>query len=256
VRRDEFLKSLKATATASRVTDFLAWCTAVESRYIRMRYAMLFYSLLFTFVASPILGAFHVESTPLHFLLALNMMLALAPIRTVSVRRALVGLIIVAFVMRLLASQLGNVFSSAMTIWTFVGLLAAANALRSVLVTKSIRSEEIYAALSAYLLAGISFGIFYWAVERAWPGSLMYGGAVPKVFSQSNGIYFSFVTLATLGYGDFVPVSDVTRGLAIVEAVAGQMYLGVMVARLVSLYVAGAGQQQETASKKQEAKSQ
>jgi len=44
------------------------------------------------------------------------------------------------------------------------------------------------------------------------------------------------VTLATLGYGDIVPASDSTRGLAILEAVSGQMYLTVLVARLVSLY--------------------
>ena len=49
-------------------------------------------------------------------------------------------------------------------------------------------------------------------------------------------IYYSFVTLTTLGYGDVVPRSEVMRGLAILEAVAGQLYLAV-----VSLYAAGAG---------------
>jgi hypothetical protein len=48
--------------------------------------------------------------------------------------------------------------------------------------------------------------------------------------------YFSFVTIATLGYGDIVPRSDVSRGLAIFEGVGGQLFLAVMVARLVSLY--------------------
>jgi hypothetical protein len=51
----------------------------------------------------------------------------------------------------------------------------------------------------------------------------------------------SFVTLATLGYGDIVPRSEVTRGLAIMEAVAGQLYLAVMIARLVSSYVSREG---------------
>jgi len=54
-------------------------------------------------------------------------------------------------------------------------------------------------------------------------------------------IYYSFVTLTTLGYGDIVPRSEVARGLAIMEALVGQLYLAVMVARLVSLYVAGEG---------------
>ena len=52
-------------------------------------------------------------------------------------------------------------------------------------------------------------------------------------------MYFSFVTLATLGYGDIVPRTDVARGLAIVEGVGGQLFLAVLVARLVSLYSRG-----------------
>jgi hypothetical protein len=44
------------------------------------------------------------------------------------------------------------------------------------------------------------------------------------------------VTLSTVGYGDIVPINHIVRGLAIFEAIAGQLYLAVMVARLVSLY--------------------
>jgi hypothetical protein len=54
-----------------------------------------------------------------------------------------------------------------------------------------------------------------------------------------SAFYFSFVTLATLGYGDIVPRTDVARGLAIVEGVGGQLFLAVLVARLVSLYGRG-----------------
>jgi voltage-gated potassium channel len=62
-------------------------------------------------------------------------------------------------------------------------------------------------------------------------------GGEPLVdFSIGTAIYFSFVTLATLGYGDIVPRSEVARGVAIVEAVAGQLYLAVMVARLISIF--------------------
>ena len=62
-------------------------------------------------------------------------------------------------------------------------------------------------------------------------------------------IYYSFVTLTTLGYGDIVPRSEVVRGLAIMEAVAGQLYLAVMIARLVSLYISGAGQGNQRAAR-------
>jgi hypothetical protein len=52
-------------------------------------------------------------------------------------------------------------------------------------------------------------------------------------------MYFSFVTIASLGYGDIVPLSAPARSVAVLEALSGQMYLAVLVARLVSLYSRG-----------------
>jgi hypothetical protein len=220
-----------------KLTAFADWCANGTSRYFRHRYAILFFSLLFTFIASPVTAALGVGSAPLQLLLAINLIIAILPIKTLNVRRTLVTLLIVALAVRLLAGFFGQAFSSALGVWTLVGLVGAGMALRSVFRARSVDSEHIYAALSAYLLAGLSFGVLYWSVERTSPGSLLYAGA-NQLISQADGIYFSFVTLATLGYGDFVPKSDLTRGLAIVEAVAGQLYLSVMVARLVSLWVA------------------
>ena len=98
-----------------------------------------------------------------------------------------------------------------------------------------VDAEHLYAAISAYLLAGIFFALFYWVLEQIGPGAFAAAGN----FSRVSAIYFSFVTLATLGYGDIIPRSDVARGLAIVEGVGGQLFLAVLVARLVSLYVRG-----------------
>jgi voltage-gated potassium channel Kch len=117
-------------------------------------------------------------------------------------------------------------------LWTLIGMFAAAAALRFAMRATSVDAEHLYAALSAYLLAGIFFGNFYWVLEQIGPGTFAAAGD----FSRMSAIYFSFVTLATLGYGDIVPRTDVARGLAIVEGVGGQLFLAVMVARLVSLY--------------------
>ena len=88
------------------------------------------------------------------------------------------------------------------------------------------------AALSAYLLAGIFFGVIYWAIEVALPGSF----AGPSEFTRESAVYFSFVTLATLGYGDFLPKTDMTRGFVVFEVIGGQLFLAAMVARLIGLY--------------------
>jgi voltage-gated potassium channel len=225
---------------SKRTASLMARSDEVAGTYVRKRYAILFYLLLFTFVASPVLATLQRRSIFLEALLATTLSVAVFPMRTGNVQRILFVLVAVAMAGRLLAASLGETFSTVSHgIWSVVGLLAAANALRSALRATSIESEHIYAALSAYLLAGLSFGVFYWALEQAWPGSLYYGGGMVGRFSEADGIYFSFVTLATLGYGDFVPKTEVTRGLVILEAVAGQLYLAVMVARLVSLYVSG-----------------
>jgi hypothetical protein len=219
----------------------------VAEAYIRKRYAVLFYSLLLTFVASPLLAALQWKSTFIETLLAVTLLIAVLPVRAVSVRWTLRVLIVLALTGRFLSEYLGYRFSPLnLGVMTLVGWMAAVNALRYSLKATSIRSGHIYAALSAYLLAGLSFGTLYWTIERSWPGSLVYGGSIVERFSQADGIYFSFVTLATLGYGDFVPKTEVARGLAILEAVAGQLYLGVMVARLISLYVSGAAEKKNT----------
>jgi len=61
-------------------------------------------------------------------------------------------------------------------------------------------------------------------------------GALPDL---ATAFYHSAVNFTTLGYGDIVPRTDVARGLTIVEGVGGQLFLAVMVARLVSLYAQG-----------------
>jgi hypothetical protein len=129
-----------------------------------------------------------------------------------------------------------------LALWTVIALLAAVSALRFALGARVVDREHLYAGLSAYLLAGVFFGVFYWVLERTWSGSLAIPGeGAQGKFSLAVAIYYSFVTLATLGYGDIVPRSEVARGLAVVEAVAGQLYLAVLIARLVSLYVLGEG---------------
>lgn len=118
-----------------------------------------------------------------------------------------------------------------------LALLATAGALRHALRGQDVDSEKIHAALGAYLLAGFFFGVIYWVVEQFAPGSLTLAGAVvPGGIHVTTAIYYSFVTLASLGYGDVLPVSDLARGLAVVEVVGGQLYLVAMVARLVGAW--------------------
>ncbi len=102
-------------------------------------------------------------------------------------------------------------------------------------VTRALRTEgvtgrAVFGAMSFYLLIGISFTLIYGVVAR-W-------GAQPLFASGTDGTtsvrtYFSFITQATVGYGDYTPGSGIARSLAVLQALIGQLYLVTVLALLV-----------------------
>jgi voltage-gated potassium channel Kch len=202
--------------------------------YFGRRYTILFYSLLVTMVAAPLLTSMSLGTNLIELLLAINLIAAVMPIGRPSRRRLLLVILILALIIRLATGWLNQAMlaEGSRMIWTVIALIAAGGALSFAFRAQSVNREHVYAALSAYLLAGIFFGVSYWVLEQIWPGSFAPGGK----FSPNSAIYFSFVTLATLGYGDIVPRTDLARGLATFEGVGGQLFLAVLIARVVSLY--------------------
>ena len=208
--------------------------TDLADAYLRRRYSILFYTLFLTMVAAPVLSGLKLSGTLFESLVAASLLAAILPANSVKSRSLLVVLMMAAWLGRPLTDWLGHKVLSAVTLgtWTMIGMFAAVSALRFAMGATEVDAEHLYAALSAYLLAGICFGLLYWVLEQISHGAFASSGQ----FSQTSAIYFSFVTLATLGYGDITPRADIARGLAIVEGVGGQLFLAVLVARLVSLY--------------------
>ena len=100
---------------------------------------------------------------------------------------------------------------------------------------KVITADLIWGAVCGYFLIGFMWGDIYSILETIQPGSFNLGQQqTPDIDSF---IYFSFVTLATLGYGDIVPLTEQAQSLTIIEAVMGQMYLAVNIAALVAIRI-------------------
>ncbi|KAF5075876.1 potassium channel family protein [Methanoculleus horonobensis] len=104
--------------------------------------------------------------------------------------------------------------------------------LSRVLGTQRITTDTIYGAVSVYLLMGLTWATAYDLVEGITPGSFSAGPG--EVLTFPAFIYYSFVTLATLGYGDITPITDQARSLAVLETVSGTLYIAVLIARLVA----------------------
>jgi hypothetical protein len=102
-----------------------------------------------------------------------------------------------------------------------------------------VTTDKICGAICAYLLIGITWAFIFIVIERFQPGSFLFGevdlGVAGRQFSHF--MYYSFVTLTTLGYGDITPVSSISRTYSSIEAITGQFYMAVMIARLVGMHI-------------------
>jgi hypothetical protein len=117
---------------------------------------------------------------------------------------------------------------------------AAATILNRVLHADEVDAETIYGAVCVYFLAAAFWGVLFVLVEFVAPGSFNLPDSVNFTggsrFDSGPMMYYSFVTITTLGYGDITPATELTRLLALLEAVLGQLYLVILIARLVGLY--------------------
>jgi hypothetical protein len=123
--------------------------------------------------------------------------------------------------------------------------LTVVSILRGIFREGNVSADGIHGALCGYVLVGLAFGHLYCLLETVTPGSFHLGEGVAGQLQDQEQChflltYFSLVTLTTVGYGAIAPASDAARGLAAVEAVLGQFYIGVLIAELIGLRVSQA----------------
>jgi voltage-gated potassium channel len=200
-------------------------------------------SLLFIFVISPFVVPYYYGPTVLNIIAAIVL---LAATYAVSRRRSF-------FIFALSLS----IFAIALTFWLAVApnhwlviishgslviliMFFAMAILSYVLGSGKVTWDKIYGAVCAYLLLGYAWTFGYSLIEELQPGSFT-SSASPMPHDLVGRVmqlrYFSFVTLATVGYGDIVPHTPAARTLALLEAILGQFYLVALVGRLVGLHI-------------------
>jgi hypothetical protein len=99
---------------------------------------------------------------------------------------------------------------------------------------RRVTHETVFGALCIYVLVGLLFAFVYLAINDLRTGSFF---VQEGPHSQSEFMYYSFVTLTTLGFGDLSPSVGLPQALTVMEALLGQVFLVTLVARLVTLWV-------------------
>jgi hypothetical protein len=108
---------------------------------------------------------------------------------------------------------------------------------KQVVLGKEISANRVIGAISLYFLFGGIWAITYAVLEMLVPGSFTGFSESASQGLSSEWLYFSFVTMTTLGYGDLTPLSATAQTLAYIQAVFGQFYIAILVAGLVSGYI-------------------
>jgi hypothetical protein len=110
--------------------------------------------------------------------------------------------------------------------------------------SRRVNMDVVFGACCVYLLIGLIWAALYALLEAAVPGSFDLGslpgdaGVAPSADSaQARLTYFSFITMTTVGYGDVTPLTAPARSLSMLQGLVGQLYLAIVIARLVGLEI-------------------
>jgi voltage-gated potassium channel len=205
----------------------------------RSRFLFLVVSLFFYIVVSPFLENF----IGLKFLISIFLtMILLSAIYAVSLdsRQQQISMIIAIplaiFIWVALFFKVPNSFYiiniSGILFFIFISVAI----LSFIFKQTEITQEVIAAAVVVYLFLGICWAFAYSILEQIIPGSFDLGGIEVEKMRQTFS-YYSYVTLTTLGYGDITPLTSRAAALSVSEALVGQLYLTVLVARIIGLHI-------------------
>jgi len=114
---------------------------------------------------------------------------------------------------------------------------------KGIITQKIVNLEVIYGAVVVYLLMGLLWALVFGLIYLIDPTSFSFANGLVED-SRIRFMYLSYVTLTTLGYGDITPLAPAARSFAMLEAIIGQIYLVVLVAWLVGMYVSQGGEEQ------------
>jgi Ion channel len=199
----------------------------------RPRYGVLLLVLMLSYVLSAFAQGKWVDAVQVGLFLGVSLL----AVRTERIKRRVAqwvaGVAIAGSVVAVtLALNRSDVDTGLAYLWSALMLLfAVAVILRRVLAQPEVSVQSIYGAVSAYIIIGLMFAAVYGAINQFTAGEFFVQTSTPSLKTFQ---YFSFTTLTTLGYGDYTTAQSGGQSIAVMEAVAGQIFLATLVARLVA----------------------
>ncbi|MBB6095157.1 hypothetical protein HNQ60_004047 [Povalibacter uvarum] len=139
-----------------------------------------------------------------------------------------------------------NYFDVALRMNAAMYAAAIAFLMRYVFDREVMDSDRLWGAAACFLLLGVLWCFLYAIVDRMVPDAYLIRGSAGAL-DLTDLVYFSFSTLTTTGFGDIVPIARIAKVASVLEAVIGQLFLAILIARLVGVYPVGRGNHQNGA---------
>ncbi len=195
--------------------------------------------LLVALVALIINGAISLKFEHSHYLMdfCYALVIFLGPFYSSSsyssfLRHFLLGIVIfVLYSLQVHGSAAGGSISSFITLIFFYLLFH--KLLKYVWIEDDVTINVLLASICGYLVLGITAGVIFTFIDSSIPGSF----SIQKSTNYFDFMYFSFITLTSIGYGDIVPIDPVARMTAILLSIAGQLYITIILALIVGKYM-------------------
>ena len=196
------------------------------------------YQILFVVMASHILlpGFFPIDIRTIFISPILNVMLLLASFLIIQKRRRIAFYVGIIGIMGIIINWFeGYTRLSGLIVFSIYIGIVAIELFSDLIAKKNIELKDVIGALDGYLLLGYIGSLLFLAVN------LGYDGAFSNVSEGNTGsqdlLYFSYITILTIGYGEIVPLIPASRGLAIILGLVGQFYLVVVIATFVGKFL-------------------
>jgi hypothetical protein len=202
----------------------------------RPRYGLLLITLLASYLLSALMRARWIGAVEVGlFTVAALLALRNSPAQSRATRLAVSAALVVSVSLVAISASIPTDTGLGLTsIWTTVLLLLTVLVLvRQILLMPAVTLQSIFGAVSAYLIIGMMYAAIY-SASYYLNGRAFFAGNEPGDWPTFQ--YFSFATLTTLGYGDFVTIEPSGRAIAMIEAITGQIFLATLVARLVAAF--------------------
>lgn len=203
----------------------------------------LFFALVLFLLTGPVAGPADTPVARIAMYSILTLIVITGPLAASRGRVSLIFTFVLAFLMLVLGlsssafNDVGyGIFSTVLGV-AFFGFLAGQLTRTLLFVSDKVNAETLWTAVNVYILLGLFFAFLYAAIAYVDPG--MFAGKImnaPLRDQMYGFVYFSFVTLTTLGYGDIIPNNIIVGTITYMEALMGQLYVAIMIARLVGLY--------------------